>query len=144
MKNEVFHPASHARMWQKTLCALSACAALSGAVQAEHHTYGWTGDLNLGFEYSTGEKRTRDINAALTLKHNKDFQASHPFRHIFKVVVDNQKTKEDNKPEKTSKDKDLVAYKLDYFLDQPSYIRGSLTYLHDIDLKVDEGKAASI
>jgi len=140
MKNKNLHSAK----WQHTLCALSACAALSGAAQANNYTYGWSGNLTLGFEHATGTTNSRDVHASLTLEHNKDFQASLPFRHRLRAAVDTEKTKADDGTETKTRDKDAISYQLGYFLDPQSHIRATLAYLHDISLKVDAGKVASI
>ena len=144
MKNKLFYYSSSSKIWRNTLCALSACAALSGTAQAEDHLYGWTGDLSLGFEHATGSTNSRDVNASLLLEHNKAFQASRPFRHAINIAVDTEKTKADDGTVSKTRDKDFASYQLGYFLDQQSHIEGTLSYLHDISLKVDEGKVASV
>ncbi|MEL6721981.1 MAG: DUF481 domain-containing protein [Pseudomonadota bacterium] len=140
MKNDT----SVTNLWQNTFCALTACAALSGTAVAANHTSGWDGSLNIGFKHSTGTTNSNDINASLTLEHNKNFRASQPIRHTLNIATDTEKTKSEDGTETTTQDKDTASYQLGYFLDQQSHIEGTLSYLHDIDLKIDEGKFASV
>ena len=138
------HSLSSPKLWQSTLCALSACVALSGSALAEGGADGWSGNFTFGLEHSTGSTDANDINASLTLEHNKDFQASEPARHTLNFAVDTEKTKADDGTETKTREKEAASYKLGYFLDQQSHLEGTVSYLHDISLQIDEKKFASV
>ncbi len=143
-KSNLSYSLSNPTRWQHILCVLSICTAISGAAVADSNPDTWSGKLTLGFEHSTGTTNSSDVNASLVVERNKNFQASHPIRHTFNAIVDTEKTKQDNGKETKTRDKDAASYQLGYFLDEQSHIEGTISYLHDINLKIDEGKFASI